>query len=496
MKKRILISMLATALVFTGCSDEFLEAEPTQFVSSEQIAEATEKNPSLQIANIAGLYSTMYLTGTGGTNLRHTDFGQKGYDIFGDMLTGDMILAGYTYGWYQDVVEYQSTVDFTHINNYMIWRYYYRIIFGANGVIDGFGGTDAELASDEAKNIMGQALAMRAYSYFYLLQFYERGYNPSEPALPVYTSVSREGAPLSTQQEVYDLIVSDLTKAIEYLETFNRTDKNQVDASVAKGLLAYTYAAMNEYGKVLEITTDLIGSGQYALATAEEVVYNGENLELAGFNDVASSGWMWGVDLTLDIGLDLVSWWGQVDLFTYSYAWAGDPKTISADLYEKIPETDVRKDQFVDAYGDGVLYPINKFYADGRTVAGQRILTTDYVYMRIAEMYLLQAEAASKTGNEELARETLKELVSMRVEDASYIDGLSGQQLMDEIYLQTRIELWGEGKVFLAMKRLEKTVTLPENHLTYPGKTIPYNSDEMDFDVPLTERQNNPNLDL
>ena len=492
-KSKLYIPVLAGALALTGCSKEFLETEPTQFVSADQVAEASETNPSLQNANIAGLYSTMYLTGTGGTG-GHDDFGQKGYDIYSDMLSGDMVLAGYTYGWYQDIVEYQSTTDYTYQDNYQVWRYYYRIIFGANIVIDGLGGAEAELESDEARAIMGQAKAMRAYAYFYLAQYLAEGYNPTEPILPIYTTVADEAAPLSTTQEVYDLIVSDLTDAIDLLQNFTRTAKNEVDVTVAKGLLAYTYAAMNEYEKVIEVTQDVINTGGYTIMSANEVAYDGTNLDAAGFNDVGNPGWMWGVDQTLDIGLDLVSWWGQMDLFTYSYAWAGDPKEINHTLYDMIPEDDVRKGQFVDAYDDGVLYPINKFYHPDREVAGQRNITTDYVYMRIAEMYLLLAEAAAQVGNEALAKEALKTLLDERVDDSSYVDALSGQQLADEIYLQTRIELWGEGKVYLAGKRLGKTATLGPNHLTFPGRTVPFNSDEMTFEIPQSERQNNPNI--
>ena len=79
MKTKFFIPILAGALTLTGCSEDFLETEPTQFVSSDQVAEASVLNPSLQNANISGLYSTMYLTGTGGTD-GHVDFVQKGYD--------------------------------------------------------------------------------------------------------------------------------------------------------------------------------------------------------------------------------------------------------------------------------------------------------------------------------------------------------------------------------------------------------------------------------
>lgn len=492
MKNKLILMMFAGSLALGGCSEDFLETEPTEFASADQIGEASELNPSLQNANVAGLYTTMIVSGSGGTT-GHDDFGQKGHDIYSDMLTGDMVLAGYTYGWYQDIVEYQTTVDFTDQNNYQIWRYYYRLIFGANNIIAGLGGNDAVLENEEAMHIMGQAKAMRAYSYFYLAQYYAQGYNPSEPILPVYTDVEGIAKGLSPTSEVYDLIVSDLTEAIELLSTFTRTSKNAVNQDVAKGLLAYTYAAMGNYAEVKTITGELITSGNYQIVPREEVVYMGDPT-IGGFKDVNTSGWMWGSDITLDNGLDLVSWWGQIDLFTYSYAWAGDPKTINADLYAEIPEDDARKGQFVDAYGDGVLYPINKFYPDVREVAGQRNITTDYVYMRIAEMYLLHAEAAAMTGDEAAAKEALKALLTERVEDPSYVDALSGDALLDEIYLQTRIELWGEGKSYLAMKRLQATITTGPNHLSLPGESFPYDANELTFDIPLSEVQNNPNI--
>ncbi|WP_417445102.1 RagB/SusD family nutrient uptake outer membrane protein [Joostella sp.] len=484
MRYKIYFTALVGALTLTSCGDDFLETEPTEFISSDQIDEATELNPSTQEGTVRGLYATMFTTGSGGTDLDHDDFGQKGYDIYTDMLSGDMVLAGLTYGWYSDISQLQSTIDYTDNANYKPWRYYYRIILGANMVIKTLGGNDFIPDTDEGKYGMGQAKAMRAYSYFYLANLFTEGYNPTEEILPIYTEAEEENQPLSTTDEVYSLIINDLNDAISLLSTFERANKSEVNQWVAKGLLAYTYASMGKNAEVKTITNDIITNGGFILANEEEA--------LGGFNNVGSKGWMWGTDITLDNGLDLVSWWGQVDLFTYSYAWAGDPKSIDDGLYESIREDDVRKDQFVDAYGDGVLFPLNKFYAPGREVGGQRSVETDYVYMRIAEMYLLHAEAAAKTGDEGTAIQSLKVLLNERVEDPSYVDALSGQALLDEIYLQTRIELWGEGKSYLAMKRNKATITRGPNHLSFAGESFSYDDDRLSFDIPQDEIQNNP----
>ena len=245
---------------------------------------------------------------------------------------------------------------------------------------------------------------------------------------------------------------------------------------------------------------------KYPKTPKNALVYDGTNLTTAGFNNVATPSWMWGVDLTLAQGLDLVSWWGQVDLFTYSYAWAGDPKTIDAGLYNAMHADDVRKGQFdppnggLEAdygYSPGDFYymPLNKFYDPGRVDGGQRQVTTDYVYMRADEFYLLNAEAKAHLGQDGPARQVLSTYLSDRIGDVSYIDALSGQALLNEIYLQTRIELWGEGKSYLAMKRNKATITRGPNHLFDEGASIPYNDPRLTFVIPQAEVLNNPNLD-
>ncbi|MGC1240052.1 MAG: RagB/SusD family nutrient uptake outer membrane protein [Chryseosolibacter sp.] len=509
--KNTLYIMLTAALtlVLSSCSEDFLEKKPSEELSSEQITEAVKQDPDLLNGNIAGLYSTMYNTGTGGTT-GHDDFGQKGFDIFSDMLSSDMALGALNYGWYSTVVRYQATKDYTSNPAYAPWRYYYRIIFAANTVIDALGGTDAEQTETEQRHIMGQAKAMRAYAYFYLAHFYSTGYGDgSAKILPIYKDTKVPNQPLSTTQEVYDLIISDLTQAIDYLSDFNRASKDQINAFVAKGLLAYTYAARGttpDLQNVVTLTQDIIDNGGFPLVDEDEVVARFDPVTGAllnpesGFNNINTPGWIWGVDLTLANDLDLVSWWGQVDLYTYSYAWAGDPKVIDLGLYDAIRPDDLRKQQFVQLEAD-TYYPINKFYAQHRVQemddeewGGQRQITSDYVYMRVDEMYLLNAEAQAKLGQDAAAITRLKELLDLRIADHSYVDALSGQTLLDEIYLQTRIELWGEGKSYLALKRNKATLTRGSNHLFNAGESFTYDSDELTFPIPQAEVLNNPLL--
>lgn len=485
MKNLLKITGIATLLLFgVSCSEEFLEQEPSEFLTTDQIADAADKNPAVVRGTLTGIYSLMVETRTGGTG-GHDDFGHKGYDIFGDMLSGDMALSVSTYGWYRaSITEFGATQDFTELDNYQVWRYYYRIIRSANTVIAALGGNDVVPEIEENQHIMGQAKAIRAHSYFYLTQYFAKDFDPSEEILPLYDDLEDQNGPKVATSEIFNLIERDLTDAISLLNGFTRSEKNEINESVAKGILAYVYAARGDkWQEVYDLTNDAMAG--YSIITGDGVV--------GGFNDVNDPSWMWGVDLTSDVGLGLVSWWGQIDRFTYSYAWAGDAKAIDADLYAAIPDNDLRKAQFeAPSGGYADLMPLYKFYDPARVIGGQNPVTTDYVFMRVEEMYLLNAEAAANMGMDGEAVNSLKTLLSERVDDVAYLDGLSGQALLDEIYLQTRIELWGEGKSYLAMKRNKATVVRGPNHLTFVGVPIPYDDERLTFEIPESEIQNNP----
>jgi hypothetical protein len=508
--KYIVISAIALSFTASSCKKSFLDEQPSEQVSTTQEQGAIKQDPSLLGARVLGLYSTMYATGSGGSNLNHDDYGQKGYDVYSDMLASDIVLGATNYGWYTSLIRYQDTKNNASASDSQAWRYYFKLIYGANIMIDVLGGNDVVLTDATLKHYMGQAKAIRAYSYFYLANLFSaKGYGTgSERILPINLTSNDVSKPLSTSAEVYNQMVKDLTESITLLSDFSRGNKGQIDASVAKGILAYVYAARgtnDDLAKVITLTDDVLAD--YPLTTQKEVVGNFDangrltNAE-AGFNSLGTPSWMWGADITLSSGLDLVSWWGQMDIYTYSYAWAGDPKFIDDKLYAAIRPDDVRKKQFFDnapPYTDehaqyGGLLPQGKFFNAARIEGGQRNVTDDYIYMRSDEMLLLNAEAKARLNQDADAKIELKKLLSLRVTDPTYVDALSGNALKEEIYLQTRIELWGEGKTYLAMKRNKHSITRGTNHLFLAGQTFTYDAPDLTFPIPSAEVLYNPNL--
>ena len=69
---------------------------------------------------------------------------------------------------------------------------------------------------------------------------------------------------------------------------------------------------------------------------------------------------------------------------------------------------------------------------------------------------------------------------------------LRGLHYQCGVHAQAKLELWGEGKSYLAMKRNKATVTRGANHLSNVGIPIPHNDERLTFEIPNAEIQNNP----
>ena len=482
MKKILTFSILsAVAFNLTACKKDFLNTSPTEVVSTAPAD-----------VRLNGLYLMTYQTGTGGTS-GHTDFGQKNVDICTDMLCGDMALLATNYHQYQDVANLKATQQPSDNYNYIPWRYYYRLIYEANKSI-------AELASpknNEERYTLAQFRALRGYAYFYLMQIFTTKYEPDSRtnSIPLYTTADITSKPRVKQSEVYAQIISDLEFAVTNLAGFTRSKKGMIDKYVAEGLLAYTYAAMGNNQKVAELAQDIVNNSGYPLTTREQIFYDTNTKKGGGFNDVETKSWMWGVDLITENSFDLISWWGMIDIYTYSYAWAGDGKAMDDKLYAQIRTNDIRKKQF-----NRDLLPSNKFFSPDRVIGGQRKISTDYIYMRVDEFYLLAAEALAKLEQDAQAKTIYKKLLKLRYPEATattdiaYVDALTNAQLQDDIYLNTRIELWGEGKSYFAMKRNHKTIERGSNHVEEKNTTFSYDNPRLTFAIPQNESINNLNL--
>ena len=499
MKTKNIIKILSLSLLFvftTSCGDDFLDTNPSQTISEDDFGPSAGLLPNLNDAVLNGIYSIMIAQGN-----NVDEYGHKGMDLWGDILSTDVANSTNVWGWYRDFANLQITTDNTQRINRVAWSYYYNVIRSANVFIKSSGGNDFTPTTDAGKHAMGQAKAIRGYAYFYLAQYFTNEYSAGAETVPLMIDPEQDLQPKSTASDLYDQIIKDLSEAITLLDGFNRTAKNKINQNVARALLAYTYGAIgtpDANAKAYTLTNEILASTSATIMTNAEVAGGADpsTYTTGGFDKIDTPGWIWGFDLTPAMGFGLTSWWAMMDQYTYGYQSAGNLMAMDQALFDQMPANDIRRTQFTtNPASSFYLAANNKFYAPARTIDGTMQVTMDYVFMRIAAIHLLNAEMAAKTGNDAAARTSLKAVVGLRRPgDTAYIDALSGQALQDEIYLQTRLELYGEGKSYLAMKRNKTTVTRSTNHLFHNNTSYQYNDDILKFEIPLSEIQNNPNI--
>ena len=175
---------------------------------------------------------------------------------------------------------------------------------------------------------------------------------------------------------------------------------------------------------------------------------------ISGFNNYFIGEWMWGNTVIPDQTEYFYSFFAYMSVNFSSTNIRSNPKAINSVLYNTISATDVRK-QLWDPTGTAWTLSssfVKKPYMNQkfRSVA-EGDSRGDLCYMRAAEMYLIEAEARARLSDA-TATDVLFALVSKR--DASYVKSTkTGQALVDEILLQRRSELWGEGFRYFDLKR-------------------------------------------
>ncbi len=479
--KKITIYLTAIILFITaGCSEDYLDTENKEYVSDEQLNELANSSPEalLNVTDgiLSGSYSYMreYDTWTG--NFRHDDYGQKSIDLGLDLMSNDMVQV--VDHWFGNYYAYRGRVE-TYSTTHIIWNFYYSIVKNMNDII----AFVPETTEDQGlRHVLGRALAMRGFCYFNLVRVYQYTYdgNQSAAGIPLYDGSSFEGQARATVSEVYTKIQSDLTTAYTLLADYDRSGLSDIDVNVVAGILARVYLETQDYSQAASMAREA--------RTGYPLMSNSEWLD--GFSNINNAEWMWGADIDSETSTIYASFFSHMGSLDPGYAGLlGVYKSIDKRLYDAISDTDIRKDAFAGpADADGLPQYANKKFKDLVT-----FFQGDYVYMRAAEMYLIEAEAEARGGDDDAAADVLYDLVSPR--DASYtLSTNTGQDLLDEIYLHRRIELWGEGFAWYDMKRLKQDLVRDysgSNHTTLGNFDLTYNDPWFLFQIPEDELNSN-----
>ncbi len=315
-------------------------------------------------------------------------------------------------------------------NNVLIARYFnapYAIIQSANDVID-LVGTSTTIPEATKAVYLGEVKMLRAFAYYKLVTLFG-GVPIIETRDPDLQLVPR-----NTEDEIWNYIIEDLKYAAANGPAFS--DATKASKDFAKSLLARVYL--------------IRGNNSEAKTLAEEVIANTASFELAdNYDEIFDKGTkehIFYVNHTVTDGS------GMHGYFTRAGSMPGSGRAelpVDTSLVNSYEPGDVRKDASVvhlviSAYDPKFHWFCNKYRDPGD-------MTSPYYITRVAEMYLISAEASYKISNNTADIDALKRINELRAKR-----GLGALASIDlqKISKERRVELAFEGVRWTDMKRI------------------------------------------
>ena len=454
-----LLVVTALLLMFTGCNDLLENVEPATSVSGEQVLSTPE--------GVESLRSSMY-------NKVHSSFAYRTEYFVAPSAFTDETRNRPGSTRYQELNEARGSTCCSNIGS---WGAHYQIIQDANLLIGAV--EDGVLDQENLDQIQGEAHALRAFAMHNLVKAY--GYEPgnfdmgpesnwdlgviirTEPVLDVADADER---PRSTVEQVYLAILNDLQSAKTLLAGVN-SDNTFVTEAFVDGISARVnlYAgnwsdaadaaqrAIDNFPGALETTADGVAEmfdeniGDHPEALFKVVV--NPDTEGGGFgNDgpatYTSDGFL--AQLPTQFLID------KYDADDHRMGWYRDCADAQRIALNQPTGCDAINDEG---------YSLVKFNgAKGNNV-------DDLPYMRLAEMYLIRAEALAKDANSAASGlAPLQDLRDARNAGDVPVTALASIEDFEDFILDERMrELALEGHRFYDLKRLGRDIRNPDGSI-------------------------------
>lgn len=250
MKKyfRMIVGALLVLTFIVGCDDSFLDEKVL-----DAYAPATLKDKLGFEAAAIGLYNhfSTFLTTTDDQTI--LGMFQLGTDIVWNPM-------GRSNGLARPYHDY-ATLTSTDGASIRLWRYLYRLISNANILIkNAESGSIAGMTQQEIDAYNGEARFFRAYAYNMLATLYGGVPLVTEPVTQAKTDFVR-----ASLSDVNNLIIQDLTFAVDHLPDIDQAKEARVNKSAARQLLAEVYLRTNQPSKAETLCTEIIESGNFSL---------------------------------------------------------------------------------------------------------------------------------------------------------------------------------------------------------------------------------------
>jgi starch-binding outer membrane protein, SusD/RagB family len=350
------------------------------------------------------------------------------------------------------------------------WDRTYKTIYQANSIIEGLAAS-SNVTLETKNQLMGEALFIRAFSHFYLVNIFGDVPIVLTTDYRINSVVQRKAV-----SDVYDQIVNDLITAQDLLTDAYPTDeRTRPNQAAATSLLSRVYLYMGKWSAAeAEASAVIENSSQYNLVSDIDDVFLANSTEaiwqlkpvLAGFN--TNEGYFFAIG-------------------SYPYYYV-----LSEQIGNAFEPDDNRYSSWVGSFdtGDGLVYFPFKYkifqLVDSNTPPAEYSIV-----LRLAEQYLIRAEARAQQGK---LAEAIADVDMIRsranlplIQDND--PGITQENLLLAIEHERQIELFAEwGHRWFDLKRTNRSNTVLATVKTE------WNTEDNLWPIPQSEFNRNTNL--
>nr|WP_199002321.1 RagB/SusD family nutrient uptake outer membrane protein [Flavobacterium sp. ASV13] len=456
MKANKIILYLFFAALFASCENE-LNIDPKQ-----------REDASVTLSTEGGI--TNVLTGTYALAANGNAYGGR-ILLYADLLGVSGALNTTDFRWRGSYGELrQMYIKAMLSDNVIIEGTYsrcYEIINAANTVIE-----NIDKVKDPAKQtrMIGEASFLRSLAYFDLVRFFAKPYVSGQANTQlgvvirpnaIYNFNVDLSKERSTVDEVYKVIIDGLNVAYTNLPAENSF---YADKYAAKALLARVYLQQGNYAQARDAANDVIQNSGHGLSLTYAAAFN---------HDTDQTEDVFAIQITKQTGLN--------DLNTFYE---------SEDNGGRGGDFSIR-DHYLEKFSD----PDDRATFNYENAANGRILTSkftdqfaDVAVIRLAEMYLIRAEANLRLGTT-VGKTPLDDINTIR--SRAKADPLL-TVTVDDILLERELELGMEGFLIHDIKRTKRSIDISENG--DGSSLILYDANNLVFPIPLKETDANKKI--
>jgi starch-binding outer membrane protein, SusD/RagB family len=429
MKALKLFFFLLLTISFTACNSLLDETSPNDLSANSAIKDGASAESAL-----LGIYSAMQSKGYYG--------GQ--YPLIGEALTDNASTGGYQVISLDELGNKAVTPANVLVED--LWLSIYRVVANCNGLLAALPAIN-DLSDTRKKDIEGQARAIRALAHFDLLRYFGEHWNAASSfGVPIITvSQTLEDRPArATVGAVYKVVTDELTAALGLLDATNGTPQ-YVNVNTVNALLSRVYLYQKDMVKAQQFATKVINSANYSLLDAKDYA--------SIFSSRRTS------ESVFELAFDVQNK-SAYNILTYGRNGAARPEVnfMAAaslkDFFKKTRANDIRATMvnFDSTANDATIMP------DGRTekYRGEDVRDNPAYIIRLAEMYLIRAEAKGRTAG-------LADLNTLRAKRGIFLitpamlatDDAFRSAILDE----RRAEFNFEGQRYFDLARLRRLKT-------------------------------------